>query len=144
MGEVIWQGIAAPHAVDLKKSVKDDEIKEFFSRSIENNTVNDRLVSIPWFIDAGLLYYRTDLLEKYGYKAPPQTWEELAEMAKKIQDGERAAGKPDFQGFIFEGKASESATCNAIEWIYSYGPGTVIYPATDVPINSPDALMPLL
>jgi len=85
MVDVIWQGIVAPHAVDLKKYVKDDEIKEFFPRSIENNTVNGRLVSIPWFIDAGLLYYRTDLLEKYGYKAPPKTWEELAEMARRFK-----------------------------------------------------------
>src|SRR5271157_4616570 len=143
MVDVIWQGIAAPHAVDLKKYVKADEIKEFFPRSIENNTVNGRLVSIPWFIDAGLLYYRTDLLEKYGYKAPPKTWEELAEMAKKIQDGERAAGKPDFQGFVFEGKASESVTCNAIEWIYSYGGGTVIDPDKNVTINNPNAIKAL-
>src|SRR6516164_8594562 len=59
MVDVIWQGIAAPHAVDLKKYFKDDQIKEFFPRSVENNTVNGRLVSIAWFIDAGLLYYRT-------------------------------------------------------------------------------------
>jgi trehalose/maltose transport system substrate-binding protein len=77
---------------------------------------------------AGILFYRTDLLEKYGYKEPPTTWEELAAMAKKIQAGERAAGNPDFQGFVFEGKASESVTCNALEWIYSYGGGSVIEP----------------
>ena len=89
MVDVIWQGIAAPHAVDLKKYFKEEEIKQFFSHNVANNTVDGRLISIPWFIDAGLLYYRTDLLEKYGYKAPPKTWEELAEMAKKIQEGER-------------------------------------------------------
>jgi trehalose/maltose transport system substrate-binding protein len=75
-----------------------------------------------------LLYYRTDLLEKYGYKGPSKTWEELAEMAKKIQDGERKDGKGDFQGFVFEGKASESVTCNAIEWLYSYGGGDIVEP----------------
>ena len=143
MVDVIWQGIAAPHAVDLKKYFKDDQIKEFFPRSVENNTVNGRLVSIPWFVDAGLLYYRTDLLEKYGYKAPPKTWEELAEMAKKIQEGERSAGKPDFQGFVFEGKASESVTCNAVEWIYSYGGGTVVDPDKKVTINNPNAVKAL-
>jgi trehalose/maltose transport system substrate-binding protein len=143
MVDVIWQGIAAPHAVDLKKYFSPDDIKAFFPRIIENNTVGGKLVSIPWFTDAGLLYYRTDLLQKYGYSGPPKTWEELAEMAKKIQDGERKAGKPDFQGFVFEGKASESVTCNAIEWIYSYGGGTIIDPDKKVTINNPNAIKAL-
>src|SRR5260221_10838762 len=98
---------------------------------------------MPFFTDAGVLYYRTDLLEKYGYKEPPKTWEELAEMAKKIQHGERQAGHPDFQGFVFEGKASESVTCNAIEWIYSYGGGTIIDPDKKVTINNPNAIKAL-
>jgi trehalose/maltose transport system substrate-binding protein len=141
--DVIWQGIAAPHAVDLKKYYKEDEIKAYFPRIIENNTVGGKLVSIPLYTDAAILYYRTDLLEKYGYKEPPKTWEELAAMAKKIQDGERAAGKPDFQGFVFEGKASESLTCNALEWIYSYGGGSVIEPDKKVTINNPNAIKAL-
>ena len=143
MIDVIWPGIAAPHAADLKKYFKDDEIKQHFPRIIENNTVKGKLVGMPFFTDAGVLYYRTDLLEKYGYKEPPKTWEELAEMAKKIQDGERQAGHPDFQGFVFEGKASESVTCNAIEWIYSYGGGTIIDPDKKVTINNPNAIKAL-
>ncbi len=141
--DVIWQGIAAPHAVDLKKYYKEDEIKAYFPRIIENNTVGGKLVSIPLYTDAGLLFYRTDLLEKYGYNAPPKTWEELAAMAKKIQDGERAAGKKDFQGFVFEGRANESVTCNALEWIYSYGGGSVIEPDKKVTINNPNAIKAL-
>jgi len=143
MVDVIWQGILAPHAVDLKKYFKEDEIKAFFPTIILNNTVGGRLVSIPWFTDAGMLYYRTDLLEKYGYKEPPKTWEELTEMAKKIQDGERKAGKADFQGFVFQGKASESVTCNALEWIYSYGGGTIVEPDKKVTINNPKAIKAL-
>jgi len=143
MIDVIWPGIAAPHAVDLKKYFKEDEIKQHFPRIIENNTVGGKLVGWPFFTDAGVLYYRTDLLEKYGYKEPPKTWEELAEMAKKIQDGERKDGKADFQGFVFEGKASESVTCNAIEWVYSYGGGTIIDPDKKVTINNPNAIKAL-
>ncbi|MBV9129120.1 MAG: ABC transporter substrate-binding protein, partial [Verrucomicrobia bacterium] len=141
--DVIWQGIVAPHAVDLKKYYKDDEVKAYFPRIIENNTVKGKLVSIPWFTDAGVLYYRTDLLEKYGYKEPPKTWEELDEMAKKIQEGERNSGKRDFQGFVFQGKASESVTCNAIEWVYSYGGGVIIEPDKKVTINNPNAIKAL-
>ena len=143
MIDVIWQGIAAPHAVDLKKYYKEDEIKQFFPAIIQNNTVGGKLVSIPWFTDAGILYYRTDLIEKYGYKEPPKTWEELAEMAKKIQDGERKDGKKDFQGFVFQGKASESVTCNALEWIYSFGGGSIIEPDKKVTINNPNAIKAL-
>src|ERR1700736_3760259 len=143
MIDVIWPGIAAPHAADLKKYFKEDEIKGHFPRIIENNTVGSKLVGWPFFTDAGVLYYRTDLLEKYGYKEPPKTWEELAEMAKKIQDGERKDGKADFQGFVFEGKASESVTCNAIEWVYSYGGGNVIEPDKKVTINNPNAIKAL-
>lgn len=143
MVDVIWQGILAPHAVDLKKYFKEDETKQFFPRIIENNTVGGRLVSLPWFTDAGIFYYRTDLLEKYGYKEPPKTWQELTEMAKKIQDGERQAGKADFQGFVFEGKASESVTCNAIEWIYSFDGGVIVEPDKKVTINNPNAIKAL-
>jgi trehalose/maltose transport system substrate-binding protein len=143
MIDVIWPGIAAPHAVDLKKYYKDDEIKQFFPRIIENNIVGGKLISIPFFTDAGLLYYRTDLLKKYGYSEPPKTWEELAEMAKKIQDGERKEGKADFQGFVFEGTASESITCNAVEWIYSFGGGSVIEPDKKITINNPNAIKAL-
>jgi trehalose/maltose transport system substrate-binding protein len=141
--DVIWQGIAGPHAVDLKKYYKDDEIAAYFPRIIENNTVGGKLVSIPLYTDAGLLFYRTDLLEKYGYGGPPKTWEELATMAKKIQEGERAAGQKDFHGFVFQGKASEGVTCNALEWIYSYGGGTIVEPDKKVTIDNPNAIKAL-
>ncbi len=44
--DVIWQGIAAPHAVDLKRYFKEDEIKAYFPRIIENNTVGGKLDSV--------------------------------------------------------------------------------------------------
>jgi trehalose/maltose transport system substrate-binding protein len=80
---------------------------------------------MPWFGDFGMLYYRTDLLQKYGYSAPPKTWQELTDMAKKIQDGE-SASNPQFQGFVFQGSASEGLTCNVVEWIASSGGGQVV------------------
>jgi trehalose/maltose transport system substrate-binding protein len=141
--DVIWQGICAPHAVDLKKYYKEDELSQYFPRIIQNNTVKGKLVSIPLFTDAGLLYYRTDLLQKYGYSEPPKTWVELADMAKKIMDGERAAGQSDFYGFVFQGKSSETVTCDALEWVYSYGGGTIIEPDKKVSINNPNAIKAL-
>jgi trehalose/maltose transport system substrate-binding protein len=141
--DVIWQGICAPHAVDLKKYYKEDDLSQYFPRIIQNNTVKGKLVSIPLFTDAGILYYRTDLLQKYGYSEPPKTWDELTEMAKKIMDGERKAGQSDFYGFVFQGKSSETVTCDALEWVYSYGGGTIIEPDKKVSINNPNAIKAL-
>jgi trehalose/maltose transport system substrate-binding protein len=143
MIDAAWLGIAAPHSTDLKKYFSENEIGEHFPRIIQNNTVDNQLVGMPFLADAGLLYYRTDLLEKYNFNEPPKTWGELARMAKKIQDGERQGGKRDFQGFVFEGKASESLTCNAIEWIYSFGGGTVVDSEGKVTINNPNAIKAL-
>ncbi len=68
--DVIWPGILASHFIDLGEHIDQETIDQHFPAIIENNTVDDALVAMPWFTDAGILYYRTDLLEKYG-KQPP-------------------------------------------------------------------------
>jgi trehalose/maltose transport system substrate-binding protein len=59
---------------------------------VENNTVDGKLVGMPWYTDAGLLYYRTDLLEKYGYDARPPPGTSWKRWPQTIQEGERAEG----------------------------------------------------
>jgi trehalose/maltose transport system substrate-binding protein len=137
--DVIWPAIAAAHASDLKQYFTDKELAEFFPRIVENNTVKGKLVAIPFFTDAGLLYYRTDLLEKYGFKNPPNTWSELTRMAQTIQDGERKAASQDFYGFLFQGAAYEGLTCNALEWLASSGGGHIVESDGKVSINNPQA-----
>jgi trehalose/maltose transport system substrate-binding protein len=136
--DVIWPGIMAQHATDLAQQLS-DLAAQHFPAIVENNTVNGALVGMPWFTDAGLLYWRTDLLEKYGIETSPQTWAELETMAKTIQDGERAAN-PDFQGFVWQGLAYEGLTCDALEWQYSNGGGSIIEPDGTVSINNPQAI----
>lgn len=133
--DVIWPGILAPHAVDLSEALARQNA-DYFERIVANNTVDGKLVGIPIYVSAGLLYYRTDLLEKYGYDGPPQTWAELEEMAKTIQEGERAAGNPDFWGFVWQGAAYEGLTCNALEWQYSNNGGTIVEPDGTISINN--------
>jgi trehalose/maltose transport system substrate-binding protein len=136
--DVIWPGDLAEHFVDLNQYGAASVAAEHFPAIIENNTVDGKLVGIPWFTDAGLLYYRTDLLEKYGYSAPPETWADLEEMAQTIQDGERAENQ-DFWGFVWQGNAYEGLTCDALEWIKSNDGGAIVSPDKTITINNPNA-----
>ncbi len=135
--DVVWPGVIKDHLVDLKKYSKGAEAGHF-PAIVANNTVDGKLLGMPFFTDAGLLYYRKDLLDKYQLK-PPQTWEELAAAAKKVLDGERAAGAADFQGFVFQGKAYEGLSCNALEWVNSFGGGEIIGKDGNVTINNDKA-----
>ena len=124
MLDVVWPGAFAPFLVDLKPALG-SQAKLHAQGIIQNDTVDGKLVAMPWFGDFGILYYRTDLLQKYGYSAPPQTWSELGAMAKKIQAGEQATN-PNFYGFVWQGNAYEGLTCDALEWIASSGGGNII------------------
>jgi trehalose/maltose transport system substrate-binding protein len=124
MIDVVWPGAFAPFLVDLKPKLG-DQAKLHAQGIVENDTVDGKLVAMPWFGDFGILYYRTDLLKKYGYSKPPTTWTELFQMAKKIQDGEQKANK-DFYGFVFQGNSYEGLTCDALEWIASSGGGQFV------------------
>jgi trehalose/maltose transport system substrate-binding protein len=88
MLDVVWPGAFAPYLVNLKPALG-QQAKLHAAGIVLNDTVNGRLVAMPWFGDFGILYYRKDLLAKYGYSSPPTTWAQLGAMAKKIQDGER-------------------------------------------------------
>jgi trehalose/maltose transport system substrate-binding protein len=138
--DVIWPGDLAEHLVDLNEYGADEVASQHFPAIIQNNTVDGRLVGIPWFTDAGLLYYRTDLLEKYGYDGPPTTWMELEEMAATIQAGERGEGNEDFWGYVWQGNAYEGLTCDALEWVYSNGGGQIISPDQVITINNDNAI----
>ncbi len=139
MIDVVWPGLIGAHLLDLKPLVPDKEVSAHFPAIVQNNTFNGKLVGIPWFTDAGVLYSRSDLLAKYGFHGPPKTWDELAAMAKKIQDGERAAN-PLFQGFVFQGKNYEGLTCDALEWLTSFGGGTIIDPSGKITIKNPQTV----
>jgi trehalose/maltose transport system substrate-binding protein len=136
MVDAIWPGAFAPYLVDLKPKLGADA-KIHSPGAIQNDTVGGKLVAMPWFGDFGMLYYRTDLLKKYGYSAPPTTWSQLFAMAKKIQDGEQKDNE-NFYGFVFQGNAYEGLTCDAIEWVASSGGGSFIDNGK-VTINNPKA-----
>lgn len=135
--DIVWAPQLASQLLDLTEATADVASLHFPS-IIESQTVDGKLVALPLFADAPALYYRKDLLDKYG--APvPKTWDEMTAIAKTIMDKERAAGNPDMWGYVFQGRAYEGLTCNALEWIDSSGGGEIVEADGTISINNPNA-----
>lgn len=133
--DVIWgpEFARAGWLRDITGLMPQAEREEFFDAPIESVTYKGRMYAIPWYIDAGVLYYRKDLLEKHGYAGPPAAWDELASAAAKI-----TAAEPEVKyGFVWQGKQYEGLVCNVLEYMWSAGGGVMKNgkPALDSPEN---------
>ncbi len=135
--DVIWAPQLADQFLDLSEAAA-DVVDQHFPSIIESQTVDGRLVAVPAFTDAPALFYRTDLLEKYN-KEVPTTWAEMTATAQEIMDAERAEGNPDMWGFVFQGNAYEGLTCDALEWVKSYGGGQIVEADGTISINNEQA-----
>jgi trehalose/maltose transport system substrate-binding protein len=89
----------------------------FLPNTIQAVTYQGRVWAVPWNIDAGVLFYRKDLLQKYG-RAPPSTWSEMLETSRIVLAGE---SDPRLYGFIWQGRQYEGLICNALEFIWGGG-----------------------
>lgn len=107
---------------------------EFLEGPVEADTVGGTLYAIPAYTDAQFLYYRADLLEKYGFE-PPQTWDELKAQALAIMEGE---GDPNLQGFNYQGAAIEGTVCTFLEPLWSAG-GDWQDESGNVTVDTPEA-----
>ncbi|MBH0203949.1 MAG: ABC transporter substrate-binding protein [Nitrospira sp.] len=93
------------------------EREDFFPGPIEAATFQGRLHAVPWYVDAGVLYYRRDLLDRHGFE-PPRTWLELVRIAKLVLDAEQDS---KLAGFVWQGKQYEGLMCVALEVLRSNG-----------------------
>ena len=137
--DVTWSGILDGALLDLKPLFS-LELSALEPDLVSPYTVEGRVLAIPYHPHINVLYYRTDLLTKYGYHLPPQTWSELEKMAFHIQEGERAAGDKSFWGFIWPGAADEGLTGVALEWQASEGGGTIIESNRTISVNNENAI----
>ena len=117
--DVIWPAefAAAGWALPLDDFFSAAEQQKFLEAPILANRYRGRVYGVPVFIDAGLLYYRRDLLAKYGF-LPPQTWPELVRQARKILAEEK---EPQLTGYSGQFKQYEGLVCNMMEYILSNG-----------------------
>ena len=90
--DVIWPGTLHEHLLDLAPYLTSADRKHLPALT-ETATVAKRIVGLPFYMNAGMLYYRADLLKKYGYDAPPASWTELQAAALRVQEGNAAAAR---------------------------------------------------
>jgi trehalose/maltose transport system substrate-binding protein len=137
--DVIWSGVLNQYLMDLKPHLSAD-LSSQPRDVLASYTVGDKVLAIPHHAYIGVLLYRADLLQRYGYREPPRTWTELETMASRIQAGERARGEKDFWGFVWQGAAGEGLTCAGLEWQMSEGGGRIIEDDATISVNNPQAI----
>lgn len=135
-GDVIWPAQFAGNGYIADLSDRFTDSDQFLPGPMEAMRFQDGIFGVPWYTDAGLLYYRQDLLEKSGFSEAPTTWEALVEQAKKVQRDE------DIEfGFVFQGAEYEGGVCNGLEYIWTHG-GAVLDAADPgkVVVDSPESV----
>ena len=119
MLDVIWvpEFVQAGWLLDLTPFLDPSELAPHFPAAVEPAVRNGRVWALPWFMNVGLLYYRKDLLDKYGLR-PPQTYAELVDQVRRIKSGER---DPALDGFLWQGKQYEGMVVNVLEGFWANG-----------------------
>jgi trehalose/maltose transport system substrate-binding protein len=137
--DVTWLGTLKDDLLDLRPYFQSEA--QSMPPAIASSYIMDgKVLAMPYQNQAGVLEYRADLLQKYGYDHPPRTWTELETMALRIQTSEQALGNKDFWGYIWPGAAEESLTCNALEWQVDEGGGRIIERDGTISVNNPAAI----
>jgi multiple sugar transport system substrate-binding protein len=127
--DVVWTAEFAANRwiTELPKSQID--LSKVLPPTVQTGTYRDRLYAAPWKTNAGLLFYRTDLLEKAGISGPPKTWNELKADCAKVKGVDCYGGQFD---------KYEGLTVNFSEAIESAG-GTVVDAQGKPNVNTPQA-----
>jgi multiple sugar transport system substrate-binding protein len=128
--DVVWtpEFAAAGWILPLDRFAPPKE--DFFPASLEANGWQGRLYAVPWFMDVGMLYWRTDLL-----RAPPASLEELARNARPASGGPR-------HGFVWQGARYEGLVTVFLEVLGGYG-GRILGPNHEVLVDAPEGVRAL-
>ena len=127
--DVVWppEFASAGWAEALDGYFPEEDRQKFLKAPILANTYGGHIWGIPLFIDSGVLFYRKDLLNRYGFN-PPERWEHLVDQAERIMSEESDRGFA-LTGYSGQFKQYEGLVCNMMEFILSHG-GHIIDPGT--------------
>ncbi|MBS3787122.1 ABC transporter substrate-binding protein [Candidatus Bipolaricaulota bacterium] len=132
--DIVWPSTfaSADWVMDLNDYVDEEWKDKFFEGYIDALTVEGKLVGTPGAAGALLFYYRKDLLEKYGFDNPPETWYEMISQANVILDGE---DDPNLRGITFQGANIEGLLANYLEFLWGLD-GSILDENGNVIINN--------
>ncbi len=109
--DVIWTPEFAAAGWVLPLERFDPDVDAFFPAAVEANRWDDSLYALPWFVDVGMLYWRTDLME-----GPPATFEELVARATEAREEQ---GLP--YGYVWQGARYEGLVTVFLEHLGGFG-----------------------
>lgn len=131
-GDVVWPAefAQANYVLELDRFIERDgiDMDEYFSGTVDSGNFDGRQWAMPKYTDAGLLYYRTDIIDEV-----PETWEELDDAASNATEGDIN------YGYVLQASQYEGLVVNAMEFIASYG-GQVVDENNEVVVNSPETI----
>jgi multiple sugar transport system substrate-binding protein len=80
---------------DLDSWLNNSKIKKenYFEGIWNTNVIDNKSFGIPWYVDTRVMFYRTDVFRKAGFKYPPKTWDELYILSKKIKENLKGQDK---------------------------------------------------
>jgi multiple sugar transport system substrate-binding protein len=102
MLDCIWvpEFARAGWLLDLTARLAPGELDAHFPAAAAAARYRGRDWALPWFMNVGLLYYRADLLTKYGLRVP-ETQAEMVAAIRRVRAGER---NPRLEGYLWQGK----------------------------------------
>ena len=108
------------------------ETTAFFPATIEANRWQGRLFGLPWFVDVGMLYWRTDIFDR-----PPRSY---AELTTALQRGLRERGLR--YGIVWQGARYEGLITVFLEHLGGFG-GRILDDDGAVVVDSEQAVRAL-
>lgn len=134
--DIVWvpKYAAAGWLLPLSDRVTDEDLNDYLEADLEGGRYDGELYRIPFRTDAGMLYYRRDLLEEAGFE-PPETFDDLMRISKALQN----AGEATW-GFVWQGNQYEGLVADYVEILEGYG-GFWIDPDTrEIGLDQPAAI----
>jgi ABC-type glycerol-3-phosphate transport system substrate-binding protein len=135
--DVVWNANFAPHVDDLSGLFTDEVRADLPSALVEDAKVDGKMMGMPAWANAEIVFYRKDLWEdpdnqaafkaEYGYDlAPPATWEQWRDMARFFTTG-------DMHGTATVGLFSEEWMAHVLQ---AGSPGVILDDAGNVILDN--------